>query len=53
MYVLFVIGISLWLLYGIVGVDWPLIIANTITLGLSLAILALKIKHLRTPAASD
>ena len=45
MYSIFTLGVALWLLYGLLKQDWPIIIANTITLGLSLMILVLKIKH--------
>lgn len=38
-------GIVLWLIYGIAKGDLPLILANTVTLGLLLVILALKIRY--------
>ena len=44
MYSAFTLGVALWLLYGVLKQDWPIIIANLITLGLSLLILLLKIK---------
>lgn len=40
-------GIALWLVYGIVLESWPVILANAITLVLSLAILALKARFER------
>lgn len=46
MYLLFVTGIVLWLIYGIILKEPPLIIANTITLTLSASILYMKIKSL-------
>ena len=45
MYSIFTLGVALWLTYGLLLVDWPLIIANAITLVLSLLILILKLKH--------
>ena len=44
MYSAFTLGVALWLVYGVLKQDWPIIIANMITLGLSLLILLLKIK---------
>ncbi len=45
MYIIFTTGITLWLVYGIILNDLPIIIANTITLILALTILLLKIKN--------
>jgi MtN3 and saliva related transmembrane protein len=45
MYLIFTIGISLWLVYGIVAGSWPLIVANAITLPLAATILALKLRY--------
>ena len=45
MYVIFTVGIALWLIYGLVIQVWPLIIANTITLLLASFILAMKIVY--------
>ncbi len=42
MYVLTVIGFSLWLTYGILLGSWPLMLANGICLVLSAFILAMK-----------
>ena len=44
MYCVFTMGVALWLAYGLLKLDWPIIIANVITLGLSMLILVLKIK---------
>lgn len=43
MYAAFTIGILLWLVYGIRIGAWPLIVANTVTLVLAGAVLAMKI----------
>ena len=44
MYSVFTVGVALWLLYGLLLHAWPLIIANTITLVLALAILVMKLR---------
>lgn len=45
MYTVFTGGIALWLVYGVVRGDWPIIVANGITLALCLAVVALKLRH--------
>lgn len=45
MYILFTIGVFLWLIYGIYFKMMPVIIANTITLVLASIILTFKIKY--------
>lgn len=45
MYSILTIGIFLWLVYGILIKDLPLIIANTISLLFTSTILILKIKY--------
>jgi MtN3 and saliva related transmembrane protein len=45
MYVVFAIGVAFWLLFGVMIVNWPMIVANTITLGLAVAILAMKLRY--------
>ena len=44
MFVIFSTGVLLWLFYGIQIGAMPIVIANAITLGLSLTILVFKIK---------
>lgn len=44
MYILFTIGVALWLAYGILLESWPIIAANSLTLILAGVVLALKIK---------
>ena len=44
-YLMFVVGILLWLAYGLMIGDLPLIVANTVTLGLASAILATKLRY--------
>ncbi|MFL1463961.1 SemiSWEET family sugar transporter [Roseococcus sp. DSY-14] len=43
MYILTVVGFSLWLTYGVLLGAWPLILANGICLALSAFILAMKV----------
>lgn len=43
MYSIFTFGVVMWLVYGLLKHDWPIIIANTITAALSAMILILKI----------
>ena len=44
-YILFVIGIGLWLAYGLMSRDMPLIFANSITLVLGIIVLRYKLKY--------
>ncbi len=50
MYGLFTIGIVLWLVYGFLIRDLPIILANVVTLGLVLAVLGQALWHRRTRA---
>jgi MtN3 and saliva related transmembrane protein len=45
MYVLFCAGVSLWLLYGLLIGSWPVVVSNFVTLVLSGAVLAMKLRH--------
>jgi MtN3 and saliva related transmembrane protein len=45
MYSVFTLGVFLWLVYGVLIKDAPLIIANIITLLLAGTILIMKIRH--------
>jgi MtN3 and saliva related transmembrane protein len=47
MYILISIGLSMWMVYGVLLHDWPLIISNSIALILTLAILIIIIQELR------
>ncbi|MDB5780071.1 MAG: sugar efflux transporter for intercellular exchange family protein [Polaromonas sp.] len=49
MYSVFTTGVALWLAYGWLLGSWPMLIANTITLALSLAIVAMKLVYGRKP----
>lgn len=45
MYSIFTLGVGLWLLYGVIKQDWPLILANSITFCLAAIVLGLKIQQ--------
>jgi MtN3 and saliva related transmembrane protein len=45
MYVVFAIGVAFWLVFGFMIWNWPMIVANTITLALALTILRMKLKY--------
>jgi MtN3 and saliva related transmembrane protein len=45
MYSLFTAGVALWLVYGILLMAWPIIIANVITTSLALMILVMKLRY--------
>lgn len=47
MYTTFTLGVAMWLIYGLLQGDWPIIIANAITVCLSAMILVLKIKQIK------
>jgi MtN3 and saliva related transmembrane protein len=44
MYVITVIGFSLWSTYGVLLQSWPLVVSNLVCLALSALILALKLR---------
>ena len=50
MYSIFTFGVGLWLLYGVLTRDWPVIIANALTFVLALSILGLKLLSMKQPA---
>ena len=45
MFIIFTVGVFSWLIYGITISDMPIILANSVTLVLSLFILIYKIKY--------
>jgi len=45
MYVIFTIGVAFWLVFGFMIWNWPMIIANFITFGLSATILTMKLRY--------
>ncbi len=50
MFLLFSLGVLLWLIYGWMVHSWPVIVANGITLVFSISILVLKVKYDREAA---
>jgi MtN3 and saliva related transmembrane protein len=56
MYSLFSAGSFLWLVYGVLLVSWPMMLANGVTLAFSLSVLGLKLyfaDHQRALAAKQ
>lgn len=45
MYVTLTLGVALWLVYGLLLGEWPLILANAVTLILAATVLAMKIRY--------
>ena len=45
MYSAFTLGVTLWLVYGVLLSAWPIVVANVITLTLAVAILAMKLTY--------
>jgi MtN3 and saliva related transmembrane protein len=45
MYSAFVVGVALWLVYGLLLDAWPIVIANAITVTLATCILAMKLRY--------
>lgn len=45
MYAIFVAGVALWLVYGLVQESAPIIFANAVTLALAVAILWMKLRY--------
>ena len=43
MYSTFAVGVALWLAYGVVLREWPIVVANAVTLLLAVTILRVKI----------
>ncbi|HWH83401.1 MAG TPA: SemiSWEET transporter [Burkholderiaceae bacterium] len=44
MYSVFTLGITLWLIYGLLLQAWPIVVANAVTLALAASILAMKLR---------
>lgn len=45
MYALFTLGVALWLVYGLLINDLPVMLANGVTLVLAVIVLALKLRY--------
>lgn len=48
MYTIFTLGVVLWLIYGILRHDWPVIMANAVTALLAGLVLLLKLRSLKS-----
>ena len=48
MFLVFSLGTALWLTYGVTIHAWPIIVANAVTLVLSMSILVLKLRYDRS-----
>jgi len=44
-FILVVIGVALWLIYGALLGDLPLILTNLVSLGIAVTVLALKLRY--------
>ncbi len=44
MYVMFVVGIVGWLIYGVMLGAWPIIIANVVTFVLAISVIVMKLR---------
>ena len=53
MYSLFSAGVALWLIYGLLIGAWPIILANVVTLGLTLTVLWHKLREGRLVPARN
>ena len=42
---LFTLGLIFWLVYGIIIQEWPIILANSVTLVLNFILLGMKLKY--------
>lgn len=45
MLLVLMIGVSLWIVYGFLNKDWPIIITNIISFGLNVGMFFLRIKY--------
>ena len=45
MYLVLATGVAFWMIYGFMIWNWAMIIANAITLTLTIAIIAMKLRH--------
>lgn len=43
MYSMFVVGVFLWMIYGVIQDDWIIVLANALTLMLAMPILGMKL----------
>lgn len=48
MFLVLSVGTALWLIYGLLVHSWPVMVANAVTLGLTISILVLKLRFDRS-----
>jgi MtN3 and saliva related transmembrane protein len=53
MYSIFTLGVALWLVYGWLLAAWPIIVANTITLSLTIGIVVMKLRYRLSPPLKE
>jgi MtN3 and saliva related transmembrane protein len=44
MYLMFIVGVICWLVYGLMLTAWPIIIANAVTIMLACAVVMMKLR---------
>ena len=47
MYLVFAVGVALWLVFGLLKQQWPIVLANAVTLVLAGLVLAMKLRYRR------
>jgi MtN3 and saliva related transmembrane protein len=52
MYIVFTVGVAVWLAYGILLQELPMILANGLTLVLACAVLVMKLRYGKRGAAA-
>lgn len=45
MYCVFISGVVLWLVYGLILMSWPMIVSNCVTLAIAVSILLMKLRY--------
>jgi len=53
MYALFTLGVALWGVFGVMTMQWSIIIANAITVALAALILIMKVKAVLADRSAD
>ncbi len=53
MYSAFTLGVAMWLVYGLLIREWPIVFANAVTLSLAAAILVMKLRYHEEPAQDE
>lgn len=48
--IIFQLGLALWLVYGVILRNWPMILANSITMSLCTALMLMKVRYTKPTA---